>query len=247
MKLFGRSLFDWKKEPEYLWDFARWGLIKNSESNSEIALFVSNQVQELEGVKKPKKRGRKPMQLVLTPKAVYEAKSLNANDFKFGTDEEYLSATITECKKKQELLPKPPKGETYGATFHAGKEIASIIERLENRRKLSGVKAVVESYPHTTSELINDVMEHHKNLRFKPAAEFVPDFPTDAIKAMKEYDDMCMKVCGKKAVFYVIAQSKDFEKVAKRRDPILLAQSPFGFFWQILGAWDEEMMYLGDL
>ncbi len=44
-----------------------------------------------------------------------------------------------------------------------------------------------------------------------------------------------------------IADKKDFEKKDKRRDPILLAQSPFGHFWQILGAWDKEMLFLEEL
>jgi hypothetical protein len=47
--------------------------------------------------------------------------------------------------------------------------------------------------------------------------------------------------------FYVIADKKDFDKTPAKRDPILLAQSPFGFFWNILGAWSDEMIFLGDL
>ena len=69
----------------------------------------------------------------------------------------------------------------------------------------------------------------------------------EAIEAMKEYEGFCIELCNKKPVFYVVAQAKDFEKINKKRDPILLAQSPFGFFWQILGAYDEEMQYLSDL
>lgn len=87
----------------------------------------------------------------------------------------------------------------------------------------------------------------HKNLRCEKGDQFVPDFPKEAIKAMQEYSNMCIQLCKKKAVFYVVADKKDFEKVPAKRDPILLAQSPFGFFWQILGAWDDEMVYLGDL
>ena len=45
-----------------------------------------------------------------------------------------------------------------------------------------------------------------------------------------------------KAIF-----NRDFEKQYERRDPILLAQSPFGFYYHILGAWDTEMLYLPEL
>lgn len=48
--------------------------------------------------------------------------------------------------------------------------------------------------------------------------------------ARKEYTEFCLQVCNKKPIFYVIADSKDFQVVNKRRDPILLAQSPYGHF-----------------
>jgi hypothetical protein len=55
------------------------------------------------------------------------------------------------------------------------------------------------------------------------------------------------ELCGKKPVFYVIAEPDKFRKAYERRDPILLVQSPFGFYWQILGAWDKEMILLSEL
>ena len=51
----------------------------------------------------------------------------------------------------------------------------------------------------------------------------------------------------KKPVFYVIAEPDKFRKAYEKRDPILLVQSPFGFYWQILGAWDKEMILLSEL
>jgi hypothetical protein len=54
-------------------------------------------------------------------------------------------------------------------------------------------------------------------------------------------------LCNKKAVFYLISEKKQQKEVLRRRDPILLAQSPFGFFWQILGAWDDEVKFLEEL
>jgi hypothetical protein len=45
----------------------------------------------------------------------------------------------------------------------------------------------------------------------------------------------------------VIAEPDKFRKAYEKRDPILLVQSPFGFYWQILGAWDKEMMLLSEL
>lgn len=64
---------------------------------------------------------------------------------------------------------------------------------------------------------------------------------------MEDYNEYVEKITGKKAVFYIIAREEDFEKSYEKRDPILLAQSPFSFVWHILGAWDEEMMLLSEL
>jgi hypothetical protein len=76
---------------------------------------------------------------------------------------------------------------------------------------------------------------------------FVPEFPDDAIAVMKAYTEEMDKICSKKPVFYVIAEPDKFRKAYEKRDPILLVQSPFGFYWQILGAWDKEMILLSEL
>ena len=94
---------------------------------------------------------------------------------------------------------------------------------------------------------INEILKAHDYLKLGQVAQFVADMPNEAIKAMKSYDEGVDKLCGKKAVFYIIADKKDFEKTQTRRDPILLAQSPFGHFWQIIGAWDREMLFLEEL
>ena len=64
---------------------------------------------------------------------------------------------------------------------------------------------------------------------------------------MAAYTEHTVSVCGKKPIFYVIAEPDKFRKAFEKRDPILLVQSPFGFYWQILGAWDKEMLLLGEL
>jgi uncharacterized lipoprotein len=71
--------------------------------------------------------------------------------------------------------------------------------------------------------------------------------PKEAVEVMKAYNAATGELCGKQAVFYIIADKKDFKKSDQRRDPILLAQSPFGHVWQILGAWDKEMIFVEEL
>lgn len=241
-----------------MYDFAQHGLL-----NSSGLDFIPSDMYTTTAMGQPtvEKKGRKKKvvePVKLTPKQVFEMKSLNNNDFKIQNDKEYLDKQIADIDAKLDFLgPKPKErknrhGELIGSYEFGGvkygrDELESIRERLNNRKRLSEFKEILEKYPHTSSQLIGDVLEANKHLRAQKADTFVPDFPSDAVKAMKEYETFCLDLCGKKPQFYVVADSKDFQQINKRRDPILLAQSPFGHFWQILGAWDEEMVFLGDL
>ncbi|PWT73653.1 MAG: hypothetical protein C5B59_12730 [Bacteroidetes bacterium] len=250
MMLFGKKLFEHEVKEEYLYDFAQWGVIRDESFNNDMLFqFVAPNVIG----QKPTKKKKKVVETIqLTPKAVFEMKMLNDDSFKIGSDPEYLEKALEHCKDKLALFPKHSpvlnnRPLEAGVISFGRQEVNSMIERLNNRRQIEKWKEVVEKYPHTTNSIIHELMKKHTNLRFELASKMVTDMPGDAVKAMKEYDAMCKKLCGKRAVFYVIAEQKDFERVAKRRDPILLAQSPFGFFWQVLGAWDKEIMYLGEL
>ncbi len=130
---------------------------------------------------------------------------------------------------------------------YATREVKGLIERMENRKKYNQFKPFFESYQNTTDEKIDIFLKKHDHLVMKTSDIFIPEFPDDAIKTMKAYTENLDKLCGKKPVFYVIAEKKHFKEAYKKRDPILLVQSPFGFYWQILGAWDEEMLLLHEL
>lgn len=254
MKLFGKDLFNFKKPADPMYDFAQHGLINRY---SGIYTYTEdarpmNTTEATQMIKKEKKR--KPV--LKTPKKLYDMKALNDNEFKIATDEEYLDEQIKTIESKLEFVGKPKKvkgtrglsweGAPAGVLF-GRMELESILERIKNRRKLDSFKIILDKYPHTTTELINKVLSKNQHLRCVLVETFIPDLPSEAINSMKEYNQGCEKLCGKKSVFYIIADREDFEKKDKRRDPILLAQSPFGFFWQILGAWDKEMVYLGNL
>ena len=62
-----------------------------------------------------------------------------------------------------------------------------------------------------------------------------------------QYAKFDLKKWMLRPIFYVIATEDKFRKAYEKRDPILLVQSPFGFYWQILGAWDKEMILLSEL
>ncbi len=129
---------------------------------------------------------------------------------------------------------------------YSRREVEALIERLENRKKWDEFKGFFNEFQNTTDEKIEQLLDKY-DLVMNTSDLFVPEFPDDAIAVMKAYSEKMEDLCGKKPVFYVIAEPDKFRKAYERRDPILLVQSPFGFYWQILGAWDKEMILLSEL
>lgn len=129
---------------------------------------------------------------------------------------------------------------------YAKREINALIERIENRKIYPDNKQFFDSFDNTTDEKIDNLLSKYE-LVMKPSDIFIPEFPEEAIKIMSSYPNKCMDLFNKKPVYYVIAEEDNFRKVWDKRDPILLVQSPFGFYWQILGAWDQEMLILSEL
>lgn len=112
------------------------------------------------------------------------------------------------------------------------------------------IREFYDQFQNTTDMAIHALLEKHEHLRIGPADDFIPEMPEDALKLMIDYAKYTLKVTDKKPVFYLIAGESDFKRkqcANHKRDPILLVQSPFGFYWQILGAWDEEMQHVQEL
>jgi hypothetical protein len=147
-----------------------------------------------------------------------------------------LDDKIEVLKYKRELITQ----------HYSKREVEGLIERLENRKRWGKFKDFFDEFQNTTDEKIDILLEKY-DLVMKTSDLFVPEFPDDAIAVMKKYTDNMQKLCKKKPVFYVIAEPDKFKKAYEKRDPILLVQSPFGFYWQILGAWDKEMILLSEL
>lgn len=147
-----------------------------------------------------------------------------------------LPEKIHILKEKEKLIKQ----------YYSKREVSGLIERLENRKKYLKHKMFFDNFANTTDEKIDALLKKYA-LVMKESDIFIPEFPDEAIKVMKEYTKKVKQICKKNPVFYVIAEEKLFKKAYEKRDPILLVQSPFGFYWQILGAWDEEMVLLQQL
>jgi hypothetical protein len=136
--------------------------------------------------------------------------------------------------------------EKHIVQHYAKREVSAIMSRLQNRKKYNEFKSFFEQFQYTNEEKVDALLAKY-DLVLKTSDVFVPEFPDVAIKTMEEYAKNVEKLCNKKPVFYVIATEENFRKTYQKRDPILLAQCPFSFNWQILGAWDKEMMLLYEL
>lgn len=210
----------------YLFDFKNWSSdYRVAGGNSFISIDpVSGSLGE-EKSSAPQKIAIKPIQVLEELEKIPTPWNLMGLDDK-----------IEVLRHKEKLI----------AQLYAKREVTALIERLENRKKYSAHKQFFDHFQNTTDEAIDKLLSKY-DLVMKSSDVFVPEFPDDAIKVMKDYTEKMEELCGKKPVFYVIAEPEKFRKAYEKRDPILLVQSPFGFYWQILGAWDKEMLLLHEL
>lgn len=156
---------------------------------------------------------------------------------------EHIDEKIRIMKDKVKLLNQE----------YARRELEDFVSRLENRKKLHDKDkdkktflSYFQQFDVTTDEKI-EALTNKYSIVMKNADIFVPEFPNDAVEIMKRFTSKVKKVTGKNPIYYVIAEESMFKEKYTRRDPILLAQSPFGFYYHILGAWDTEMVYLPEL
>jgi len=136
----------------------------------------------------------------------------------------------------------------------ASKEMDWLLVCLQNRQKYDqkskAARATYREYfshfDSTDQALIDDLLKKH-SLVMREADTFIPELPSDATRTLATFTAVCDELCGKKPRVFVIANVDQFRAAYAKRDPILLAQSPFGFYYYILGAWDEEMLLLSEL
>jgi len=112
-------------------------------------------------------------------------------------------------------------------------------------------------WPTTTQPMVLDLLKKYK-LHVVELSEFSRYIPKEAIDAIEQFGNACKKVNEKMVPdFRLVIDDEGFKEVQKMRarkeaekkkkDPILLALSPFGDWYYILGAWDKEVEFLDDL
>lgn len=102
----------------------------------------------------------------------------------------------------------------------------------------------------TTHTMIQDLLKKYK-LAYVDFGMYAKNVPMEAIDELEAFCEEYSKVRDDKPVLRLIIDDAPApgEKVSKERkkDPILLASSPFGKFFYILGAWDKEVQVVDEL
>ena len=211
----------------FLFDFKNY---QSQYTGTTMNTFIS--VGGMDSDSSEDQNSSRPQKIAVKPKDVLEELETIPTPWTLSN----LDDKIEVLKYKRDLITQ----------HYSKREVEGLIERLENRKKWDKFKNFFDEFQNTTDEKIDILLEKY-DLVMKTSDLFVPEFPDDAIAVMKKYTDNMQKLCKKKPVFYVIAEPDKFKKAYEKRDPILLVQSPFGFYWQILGAWDKEMILLSEL
>lgn len=264
MGVFGKQIFGHKKV-ETLYDFAQHGILRMDEQYGMDAYIEIGTIQgavnagALQEIKKEKNGKKGEPKMAPTPKEIYKLQTLNKPEFSINCNQDYLEQEVETLENKLKLYPELPKKKrgrkslddqlvmAGGAVNYGRAEVFSMIERLNARRKYLAHRATFDDFAYTTNDALREVLAANNHLEARPVGPMLPDLPKEAVDAMHRYTKATEDVTGKRPVFYLISEKKEERKVQRKRDPILLAQSPFGFFWQILGAWDKEVVLLEEL
>jgi len=113
---------------------------------------------------------------------------------------------------------------------------------LKARKKL--LKTKIEFRWATTNlKSIQDLVGKYK-LRMVDFASYAKNVPMEAVDELEKFMAQYEKVRDDQPVLKLIIDEGGKEA---KKDPILLASSPFGKWFYILGAWDKEVEIVDDL
>lgn len=121
-----------------------------------------------------------------------------------------------------------------------------VLKQLRNRKRFTPkIEKHLSSYPITNRTKIEELSTKYK-LVFHDLQGITRDIPLGAIKAIEAFCKPLEKdkISFDKNNFFLIASDDWWQK---KRDPILIVKSPFGNYYYILYAWDEEVNIVSEL
>ncbi len=201
---------------------------------NSISIGMSNRAAIEEEERKDNRIEKKPVDVVneiLTEKPVFSMADLKQQ--------------IKVIKKRIRVLEEQgvPKSNLENE-YHS-------LEFLEARQKYPKLYELFK-WPTTNQDKVLKLLDTYKlhAVEMKADGSGVENIPHEAIDEIEKYAKAFAKVTKKMPEFRLIVDEPTFQAMqakAKKKDPILLALSPFGNWYYILGAWDEEVKYVDDL
>lgn len=116
------------------------------------------------------------------------------------------------------------------------------LDYLLARKKYAKFKSLFK-WKVTTKEKINVLLSKYK-LQTVSFPAYYKCIPNEALDEIEKFADALDKVSDKQPELSLVI---DYKGPEQKKDPILLACSPFGMWYYVLGAWDKEVEYVDDL
>lgn len=116
------------------------------------------------------------------------------------------------------------------------------IDYLKARKKYLKYKDLFK-WAITNEDMINKLCKKYK-VKMVSFNDYYRNIPKEGVDEIKKFGEAFYNVSNKDPVFKLIIDDGGRET---KKDPILLAFSPFGNWHYILGAWDKEVEIVDDL
>ena len=216
-----------------------WDLNSRESHVAGIAIGSTSQFNS-----SPSSADDKQMDMRLEKKPVEVWQELNGEEPKMNLAN--LDGQIKMVKRRQKVL------RELGSNSSDEDEA---LEFLSARKR--GLKAKTDfGWAITTLGQVSELVQKYKlaYVNFESYAKTIPMEAIDELeKFMKEYEKVSP---GTKPVLKLIIDDipekapdgkVKGDSIERKKDPILLASSPFGRFFYILGAWDKEVEIVDDL
>lgn len=181
---------------------------------------------------------RKPIE----PKAVFEELKKQVPDVSFDNLDEKIKVVTDRIRILSEHLDEAHLKDEHMTLFY-----------LKNRKTYLKTRG---KYPFnwatTTRDAVEDLCKNYK-LQVVPVKQYYTLIPKEGVEEMDRYTKAYKAVTGDKPIYELVIKDTEVKTEAgqkqkkKDRDPILLANSPFGNALFVLGAWDEEVAIVDDI
>lgn len=154
-----------------------------------------------------------------------------------------LNKKIALVKQRKDIIEKMIKKQPATDEIEA-------LGFLEARKKYTKYKDLFK-WSITTFELIDKLLKKYKlkilDLSSTTGHKIIP---MEGLLELKKFINAYQKVRNDEPILKIILDDSDNQQAKEKRrraDPIILASSPFGKWFYILGAWDKEIEYIEDL